>query len=501
MNPLFNKAVKIGMTFQKRKKIIKAYSKEDLIKIVKQPLLIKGQSMKQILKEFEKDYLPFCVNQASPNYLAFPDSGNAPEAIAADILKTFLNQNLISDCKSAPIGTYMEIQVINWFRQLIGYKKDNIFPLSIQDVGGVVCFGGVMSINTCLLVARSKLKENSFKNGFFEKKTYLLVPDVIDHYSKELSLGYLGIGTKNLVRVQIDKNFKMDIEDLRRKIAKIKSKRGKILAVVAYAGDSRFMRIDNLKEIAATCKSEKIWFHVDACHGGALLFSDKLRIKLDGIEQADSITLDPHKILGVPYPCSLALFKRAKDLILVSKSYDTVIQKGTYDLGQITPFIGSKSFESLKLWFLLKSKGKLKIGKEVEKRFRLANYFKQILDKDGDFLTLNDVNINSVAFIYFPSKLRKLLSNPKNKNKTISFLDNLNRNIHDNLYQKGDVCIHTFKLVDAGNRAQLKKYGKRQVLGVILGNPLITEKNLKSNFNIIKKESSKVYSKMKGRLK
>lgn len=489
----FKRVIKLGIKFQKRKKIINRYSKQELIKKVNKKLPHKRSSFDRVLNEFEKDFLPYCVNQGNPKYLAFPDSGNYKEAIAADILKTFLNQNLIADVKSAPIGTYLEIQLIDWFRQLIGYKRNNIFPNGVNQVGGVVCFGGVMSIVTSLLVARSYLKKDCFINGFFEENTFLLIPENIDHYSKELSLGYLGIGTKNVVRIKINNNFKMNTNDLQEKISSIKSKGGNILAVVAYAGDSRVMSVDDLKRISKICKIEKIWLHVDACHGGSLLFSKKLRNKLAGIRCADSITLDPHKILGVPYPCSLALFKRPEDLLLVSKNNDMTIHPGTYDLGQISPFIGSKSFESLKLWFLLKTRGKNNIGKEIERRFELAKYFKKLIDLDKNFVSLNKVEINSLAFIFLPPKLREKLEKSNDPNKILSEIDRLNQELHDKLYQNGEVCIHTFKMVDQANKTSLKDYGKRQVLGVIIGNYLTNKDYIKKAVEVIKNESKTIW--------
>lgn len=501
MDNLFANILKVGKSFHMRKKIIDPYSPQDLIRKVKRNLPINSTSLKRVIKEFETEYLPFCVNQANPRYLAFPDCGNFQEAVAADVLKTLLNQNLIADVKSAPIGTYMEIQIIDWFRKLVGYKSNSSFPKGIEEVGGVVTFGGVMSIVTSLLVARSKLKKECFRKGYLESKTYLLVPDVINHYSTELSLGYLGIGTDNLVRIKLNPDYGMNLEDLRQTIKKIKLFGGKILSVVAYAGDSRTMKIDNLREISKICRKENIWLHVDACHGGALLFSNRLRKKLNGIEFADSVTLDPHKTLGVPYPCSLVLFKRSQDLMHISRNHDLVIEKGTYDLGQITPFIGSKSFESLKLWFLLTSQGKKKIGREVERRYQMAKYFKQRLDKDSNFITLNDVNINSVCFIYFPKELKNLLKVSKEKKDILDFIDQLNKNIHNTLYQGGELCVHTFKLLDAGNRANLRDYGKRQCLGVIMGNPQTNKSNLKSSYDILKREADKVYQEMRKSLK
>ena len=107
----------------------------------------------------------------------------------------------------------------------------------------------------------------------------------------------------------------MNLDDLKEQIKKIKKSGGEILAVSAYAGDSRTMQNDNFEEIHKICESNNIWFHIDACHGSALLFSNKLKHKLKGIELADSVTLDPHKVLMVPYPNSIVLFKNTKDYV------------------------------------------------------------------------------------------------------------------------------------------------------------------------------------------
>ncbi len=218
-----------------------------------------------------------------------------------------------------------------------------------------------------------------------------------------------------------------------------------------------------------------------------------------GIENADSITLDPHKTLMIPYPCSIVLFKNPLSLMSVSKNYDMTILKNSFDLGQITPFIGSKSFESLKLWFLIKSIGKNKIGEIVEKRKGLTEYFKKLIDDNSDFISLNNVNINSIVFIFFPKKIRELYqkSNINKRKNILKRIDNLNSELHDNLYYKGDVCIHTFKLVDMNNNSGLKSTGKRQVLGVIIGNPQTNSITLKRSFNVISKESENILKKLK----
>jgi len=495
---LFEKALNIGINFNTNDTIIKKYSTSFLINLVKQDLPVEGEDIKDILNEFKEKFLPYCVNQSSPKYIAFPDAGNSIPGFIAEILKPFLNQNLIADIKSAPVGTYMEIQLINWFRQLIGYKQNNDFPKNISEIGGICCFGGVLSNVSALLVARSKLFHDSFKNGLGNKTAFLLVPELVDHYCTSLAMGYLGFGTKNLVEVKVTSDFKIDLEDLEKKIKQIKQEGKEVLAVIAYAGDTKTMRIDKIDEIAKICKKHNVWLHVDACHGGSLLFSETQKYKLKGIELADSVTIDPHKILAVPYPSSIVLFKNASDLIRVSRTYDATIKLNTYDLGQITPYIGSKSFESLKLWFLIKSLGVKKIGEIVDRRTEIVKYFKRLIDESKDFIALNDVNINGFSFIFFPQDLReKCFVNKSNKDDVLFFLDKLNKELHDVLYEEGEVCINTFKLIDIANKAFLRETGKRQVLGVTFGNSLTKKKDVDRVYELLIKTGSSVYEEEK----
>lgn len=495
-------AMRMGYRFQQKEEIIRNYTKEKLIKITNEPIPIKGTNIKKLMKLFEEKYLPFCVSQSNPKYVAFPDSGNSTPTITADILNSFINQNLIADVKSAPIGTYIEIQVLQWFRKLIGYKTGKTFPMDISEVGGIFCTGGVMANVSALLVARSKLFNESFRKGIPQTNVHLLVPEQVDHYSASLAMSYLGFGSDKLVPIKLDKEYNLDLDDLKKKIKKVLKKNGKILAVIAYAGDSRTMQVYKLKKIVKICKKYSIWFHLDACHGFQLLFSKKYKKKLEGIHLCDSVTCDPHKVLMTSYPSSLVLFKNAKDLMCVSKNYDMTISNDSMDLGQITPFIGSKSFHSLKLWFLLKNYGTDKLGKIIEKRINLAKFAKKELEKNKDIVIFHDVNINSICFAYLPKCVRTVYtkSNKEEQRKIEQFSDNLNKNIHDKIYYGGKFCIHTFKLKDNASIAFPDESGKHQVLGMILGNPLTRGKDIRYIIKEINRIGKEEYEKLSGEL-
>ena len=483
---LFNKVINIWIDFSTRKEFIKPYNKELLISLVKEEFKEEWLPIEELIKYFSTEFIPYCINQASVNYIAFPDSGNSLSWYVWDIFKIFLNQNLIADVRSAPLGTYLEINLINQFRKFIWYEV-NDYPKDISEVWWVYTYWWVMSVVTWLLVARSKKLWKSFKMWIDSNNYYILVPKWINHYSVSLAMWYLGFGTDKVIEVSLNKDFTINIDELETIIHKAKSNNLNILAIIAYAWDSRTMRIDNLEEISKISKKYNIWLHVDACHWWALLFSKKYKQKLKWIEKADSVTLDPHKVLSVTYPSSLVLFKNSKDLLLVSKNYDMTIEENSFDLWQITPFIWSKSFESLKLWFLIKHFGLSKLSEMVGYRIDLTKYFYNLLKDDDEFITMHSVNINSICFMYKP---KGFLLNKENVYK----LDKLNKKIEEYLYKKWELSIHSFKLPDCGNKV-LPIWEVRQVLGIIIGNNNLTKKDLYNAYLNIKKAWSYLYNK------
>lgn len=432
----------------------------------------KGRSMNEILLEFKSKILDGSINQFNPNYIAFPDAGNAVSGLSADTLIPFINQNLISTTKSAPTGTFAEIQVINWIRELLGYQV-NKFPSEASECAGMFVSGGVMANTIGLLAARCKTFPNSRSKGMSSAKVkpiLIIAGPTVYHYSHIAAFWWLGMGEENIVYVKTTDKFRFDPKDLKEKIKKYNNgDTSKVVAVVCQAGDSRTTTIEDFETISNIVKNNGIWLHIDACHGGVMLFSSRLKKKLKGIENANSVSIDPHKGLCLTYPASMVLFKNVEDLKLLAKSTDITINKGSYDLGQITPFLGSKSFESLKLWFLIKNLGVEGIGKLVEYRYNLAESWQQSIDKSKYFVSLNSIELNSVVFSISPSKVRnhypdKIISRVK--------LSELNKGLHNKVYADGHLCIHTFDFIDYPNVLKFDTREKIRVLGSIFGNPL-----------------------------
>lgn len=397
-----------------------------------------GSDLPDLILLFEKEVLPYCTNFSSETFMGFPDSGNSIAGIAGAIMSDLLQQNLINASFCAPIGTFIEMAVIQWLRNIVGYKPSIIDDMSdISDVGGIITYGGTGSNSIAMLLARENYMSGTMSNGVVDPShCHVILPKGIGHYSIKSSLMWIGCGDHTIEVPTI--SFRYNLLELERTLLKNK---GKVMSVVAYVGDSRSMTIDHLKEVAELVKGidPKIWLHADACHGFSLGFSEKLRSKIQGIELFDSISTDPHKVLMLPYTISALLLRDPQTIKKIMTTSDLIMSE-PYAFGQVTPFIGSKSWISLKLWFALKNFGIKGVGEIIEKRCENAQYLKRKLIKSKEFIVLNDVDINSVMFMYVKDK--------HNISCPIDNINLLNQKIKQKIDDDGRYYLHQFPIND-----------------------------------------------------
>lgn len=470
---LFEDVVRIGLDFklkeQIRDKEIDEVKSRD---IMLAPLPMESQSVASVLDEFVNDVMPYSYNFASPNFMGFPDAGNSVGAITGAILADFLQQNLINQSFCSPAGTFVEIATINWLRQVVGYKP--VQPDDIFGVGGIITTGGTSSNGIAMMLARENLHSQTMKTGV-KDDYYLIVPEGIGHYSVKTAQMWLGCGNRLLEVPTVD--FRYNLKSLEETIRQYK---GSIMAVVAYAGDSRTMTVDHLDKIVKIrdAVDPNIWLHADAAHGFSLGFSTKLRKKIAGIEKFDSITTDPHKVMNIPYTISSLLVKDPQSMGMIASQSD-LIMKERYAFGQVTPFIGSKSWMSLKLWFAMKSIGIKGYGKIIDDRHALAIELQRLVDEAPDFISLNRVDINSVVFMYTGKSL----------DRSIQKLNKANVAIHERILSEGVFHVHQFTISDSGF---IKKGAVIQPLRYMNGNPNTTQEHLKALLDYIRRIGEEV---------
>jgi len=465
----FNKIIDIGIEFKTQDIVTSKHLSEKLGKKLITKFPETGKSPEAILKEFTEDVLPYCTNFSSNNFMGFPDAGNSVASIGGAMLYNFLQQNLINQSFCGPSATFIEIAVIQWLREVVGYKNKEVND--IWDVGGVITPGGTSSNAIGILLARENRFPDAMEKGISDPdKGWIVVPKGIGHYSVKSAQMWVGCGHR-LIEVETN-NFKYDLDDLKKKLEENK---GKVMCVVAYAGDSRTMTVDNFQDIAQLVRSidKDIWLHADACHGFSLGFSDKLKHKIKGIEEFDSITMDPHKVMVTPYVVSALLVKNPEKFKTVTSVSDLIMQE-QFAFGQITPFLGSRPWNSLKLWFVMKNMGKKGLSDLIEKRHNLAKYLADKLEADSDFIVLNKVEINSVAFMYLKDV----------DIRDVEKLNQVNKKIHSDIIEEGKYHLHQFSIPDSGkiSRGEIV-YPQR----FMCGNPNTTEKDVDAMVEYVKK--------------
>lgn len=473
----FQNAVKLGIDFKLNNKVNESHFKKEMLnELLDLPL--NESTPEEILIEFKEKILPYCTNFSSEKFMGFPDTGNSISGITGAIISDFMQQNLINSSFCAPIATFTEIAVVNWLRKIIGYETKNIN--NIWDTGGIITYGGTGSNTTAMLLARENYNNNTMINGVQNPKNYkIIIPKGIGHYSIRSASMWLGCGD-NIIEVDTV-DFKYDLDKLKKVLI---DNKGQVMCVVAYVGDSRTMTIDNLHEIYDIVKGidKNIWLHADACHGFSLAFSEKMKYKIDGIELFDSISTDPHKVLAIPYCISALLIKDAEKMKLITSTSDLIMQED-FAYGQITPFIGSKSWVSLKLWFAIKSFGIKGYGKLIEQRCEMANYLKKKIINSNDFVVLNDVNINSVVFMYVGDK-KDILK------KDINKLNSLNISIYNRLLEEGEYYLHKFTIPD--NKGIIKKNAIVIPLRYMSGNDNLTKKDIDKMLEHVRKTGKEI---------
>lgn len=416
------------------------------------------------------------TNFSSVSFAAFPDSGNELSGILGGMTALFLQQNLINQKYCAPLATFIDMAVIRWMREYVGYQE--LPSKDINELGGIITTGGTISNVIALLMARTRKFPQSLSEGIKSPTDYsIVIPADISHYSIKSGLMWLGCGN-NFLEVKTN-HGRYDIDNLRSVVSK---NHNHIMAVIAYAGDSKTMTIEHLKDVHNIVKSidSKIWLHVDACNGFCLAFSDSLKYKLDGINLYDSISLDPHKMMMVPYTASLLLLKDPKSLQCVQTYYD-FIMSGDTDLGVTTPFIGSKAFISLKIWSMMQSYGKEGLASYVEARYEKTQYFKNKIVASGIFKVLNSVDAFAVVFVCCPDSYMD-----------ISTLNTINLHLHQLMIDKYKLFFHCFRHKDLTGEISMDE--ELNVLRFFSGNPGITYEDIDSMIYSLTQEAELLFN-------
>jgi L-2,4-diaminobutyrate decarboxylase len=284
------------------------------------------------------------------------------------------------------------------------------------------------------------------------------------------ALTWIGVGAQT---IEVDTaGFRYDLPSLEQAL---EQHAGRIMAVVAYAGDSRTQTVENLRAVHDVVRAAdpSVWLHADACWGLVCAFSERLRPRINGIQLFDSVTVDPHKVMAVPYSLSALLVRRPASLRAIS-SYSDLIMQEDYAFGQVTPFIGTKGWLSLKLWMMMRTHGRAGLAEMAEHRIEQALRFARLLDEHPRMARLHEPDMAAVAFLYVPGDTR---SAPGELSTTdITRINEINQRLHARILAEGRWHLHQFSLPD--DLGRLRPGATLYPLRFMANNPRTTEQHM-----------------------
>ncbi|WP_229006644.1 pyridoxal phosphate-dependent decarboxylase family protein [Roseibium aggregatum] len=479
--------IELGVNFLNRsdnnEKVINYKNITELKSLIFEKLPSRGVTLDHLLKEIKIKVIEPAISQSHKGFLAFPDTANSIAGLGADVLMPFINQNLIAIDRSAPSATMVELQVIAWLREICGYRTKN--PLdrdfTLGDVGGMWTPGGNMSNFVAVLAALQTQFPSVISEGMagLSRKPSMVLAKGIEHFSFPSAARVLGIGEDNIIWTKPNRNFTTEPNALRQALSNTSADKEPFI-VICVAGNCRTTNIDSIRSIRKICDEFGVWLHVDACHGGSLLFSEEFRKRLDCIEYADSISIDPHKGLFVAYPSSYILFRDPLRLKSFCRYPEKFLDPKCLDLGLITPLLGSRGFHSLKLWALIKNLGMEGISRSIHLRSNLNNRMNERLYGTGLFTFLNMNDFYRQAFVLLPNDFRVRMKEAISKNGHDYVKNTINKytsRFAQTLYERGLVCFDHFALTDFNDQVGLGPETRFECCAMAIGHCDINEHN------------------------
>jgi aromatic-L-amino-acid decarboxylase len=426
----------------------------------------KADAFESIMSDFEKVILPGITHWQSPNFFAyFPANASFP-SILAEILTAALGVQGMK-WETSPAAAELEEQVLNWLKK--AFHLPSKFTGVIQDTAST-------STLVAILTAREKFFNfESNRSGLFDKHRLRVYCSTEAHSSVEKAVKIAGIGSENLVKIQVDKNFRMKPDELEEKIKKDIEQGYSPLCVVAALGTTGCTAIDPLDEIAAVCEKYNLWLHVDAAYAGSALILPEYRWMIKGIENVNSFVFNPHKWMFTNFDCSVYYVQNKEDLIrtfeIIPEYLKTRVDSKVNNYCDWGIQLGRR-FRALKLWFVLRAFGIKGISEKLRYHIKLAEMFENELIKDGQFDLMAPRTLNLVCFRYRPDTISE------------EKLNDLNQRILKKINDSGKIYLSHTKL------------NGKFTLRFVCGQTNVSEDNVRNALNIIKQvcvnESAKV---------
>ncbi|MDH7461244.1 pyridoxal-dependent decarboxylase [Chitinophagaceae bacterium 26-R-25] len=341
---------------------------------------------------FEKEFLHNIIASSGPRYYGFVTGGSTPAAIAGDWLTSVFDQNTQNAKGNGDVSAMLEMHTVQLLLQMFGLP--DVFM-------GAFVTGATMSNFSALAVARQwSGKQKGYDVALEGLQAGIKIYTSVPHSSSVKSLAMLGIGSKNVISVPtLEDRECMDVMALKTIIERTPDEP---FILIASGGTVNTVDFDDMKEIAVLKKQYNFWWHVDAAFGGFATCSDSFKHLLAGWENADSITVDNHKWMNVPYD-SAVVFTRKEHAILQVQTFqnsNAPYLGNAFDDFNYLNYVpeNSRRFKALPVWFTLMAYGKEGYKNIVETNIAQAVTFGELINQSDGYMLAAPVRLNTVCF-------------------------------------------------------------------------------------------------------
>lgn len=460
----------------KDKPVTSAESPEQLLSILGDKSLPEnGTSASELLTKASDLLFNHSLLNGHPKFFGYITSSAAPLGALADLLAAAVNPNVGANILS-PAATEIEKQTIKWLAEFIG------IPTSW---GGILVSGGNMANFTAFLAARNAKISDDFKEDGISTTSGKLVLycSAKTHTWIEKAAVLFGHGNKSIRWIETDAGQKMDIGALEHAINQDLKKGYKPFMIVGTAGDVSTGAVDNLHAIGAVCKANDLWFHIDGAYGIPAAGLPELKELFAGVDEADSIALDPHKWLYNPLEVGCTLVKNPRHLTDTYSSHPEYYNFGTgednltqnyYEYG----LQNSRGFRALKVWLTFQQVGRHGYTKMIAEDIELSKLLFELANNHKELEAITQ-SLSITTFRYVPSDCAREAEGEK------AYLNSLNEELLNSLQRGGELFLSNAVV------------NERYCLRACIVNFRTSKKDIEEVIEIVTREGAKVHQRLR----
>lgn len=405
-----------------------------------------GGDPESILEAWSETVVPYATHNTSPRFFGFVMGGGTRMGTLAEALAATVNMN-VGGWKPAPSGTEIERRTVRWLAEMVGYPA---------DCGGLLTSGGTMANVTAILAALRNTADYDTTAGGLQTdersgRYTLYMADHEGHSSIVRTADVLNLGRDAVRLVPSREDFTMDPDALAELLDEDEANGDIPFCVVAQVGSINVGAVDPLEAIADVCAERGLWFHADGACGAVGAILPEKRHLFRGLERADSVTLDPHKWLSIPYECGCVLVADGERLRR-SFSMDAPYLRDSATTEEIPSYFDSgpqmsRGFRALKLWMTMKHLGLEGYRTRLARTIACAEHLDQLVRGADDFEAVHEPTLYIYSFHYAPSDLRAAVEeNPDLREPVEAYLADLHEEVVEDLQDEGLAYLTTTEI-------------------------------------------------------